>query len=42
MKQSDIPGLCMLGQSPVSFKGAVIEWIEPVFVAVGSSLYQCC
>ena len=32
----------MLGQSPVSFKGAVIEGIEPVFVAVGSSLYQCC
>ena len=32
----------MLGQSPVSFKGggpwAVIEGIEPVFVAVGSSL----
>lgn len=31
----------MLGQSPVSFKGggpwAVIEGIEPVFVAVGSS-----
>ena len=34
----------MLGQSPVSFKGggpwAVIEGIEPVFVAVGSSLAQ--
>lgn len=32
----------MLGQSPVSFKGggpwAVIEGIEPIFVAVGSSL----
>ena len=32
----------MLGQSPISFKGggpwAVIEGIEPVFVAVGSSL----
>ena len=32
----------MLGQSPVSFKGggpwAVIEGVEPVFVAVGSSL----
>lgn len=32
----------MLGQSPVSFKGgdpwAVIEGIEPVLVAVGSSL----
>ena len=32
----------MLGQSPVSFKGggpwAVIEGIEPVFVAVGASL----
>ena len=35
----------MLGQSPVSFKGggpwAVIEGIEPVFVAVGSSLEMC-
>ena len=34
--------LAMLGQSPVSFKGggpwAVIEGIEPIFVAVGSSL----
>ena len=34
----------MLGQSPVSFKGggpwAVIEGIEPVFVAVGSSLIR--
>ena len=32
----------MLGQSPVSFKGggpwAIIEGIEPIFVAVGSSL----
>ena len=35
----------MLGQSPVSFKGggpwAVIEGIEPIFVAVGSSLWYC-
>ena len=34
----------MLGQSPVSFKGggpwAVIEGIEPIFVAVGSSLIR--
>ena len=34
----------MLGQSPVSFKGggpwAVIEGIEPIFVAVGSSLVR--
>lgn len=32
----------MLGQSPVSFNGdgpwAIIEGIEPIFVAVGSSL----
>lgn len=32
----------MLGQSPVNFKGggpwAVVEGIEPIFVAVGSSL----
>ena len=32
----------MLGQSPVNFKGggpwAIIEGIEPIFVAVGSSL----
>ena len=42
MEQSDILVFAMLGQSPVSFKGggpwAVIEGIEPVFVAVGSSL----
>ena len=28
----------LLGQSPVNFKGAVIEGIEPIFVGVGSSL----
>ena len=35
----------LLGQSPVSFKGggpwALVEGMEPVFVAVGSSLVFC-